>query len=131
MFLSQLNSDEKGAFLKLAHYIARCDGDFSEAEVNTISTYCIEMQIEDIEYNDSKFDLESILNKFKSEESRKIVLLEIMALIYSDGLEEREQKILDKMVEVFNLAKELEVTYSEWTQSILKISAKGYDLIYS
>ena len=131
MFLHDLTGEEKNAFLELAHYIARSDDDFSEAEENMIATYCLEMQIKNIDYDENTFNLETTLSKFENKKSKKIALLEIMALIYSDGLEDEEQKILDKMVEVFDLTQELSTTYAKWTQSILKVSAQGYELIYS
>ena len=131
MFLNRLDNKEKVAFLELAHYIARSDNDFSDAEENMIAIYCLEMEIENINFDDTKFNLESTLSKFETEESRKIALLEIMALIYSDGLEDEEQKVIDSMVNIFNLTNELSHEYAKWTQSILKVSAQGHKLIYS
>lgn len=129
MFLNKLQNDEKIAFLTIAHHIARSDGDFSENEKNTILTYCLEMQIEDIHYNEDSFDLNSNLSKIKSKESQKIFLLEIMALIYSDGLHEEEEKILNIIIETYNIDKTLLSLYAEWTKSILAISNQGQLLI--
>ena len=131
MFLNQLNKEEKISFLELAYYIAKDDNNFSEAEENMIATYCLEMEIENIDFDENKFYLESTLSKFEDEKSKKIALLEIMALIYSDGLKDGEQTVLDMMVQVFNLTQDLSTEYAKWTQSILKMSAQGYKLIYS
>ncbi len=129
MFLNKLEDNEKVAFLTLAHHIARSDGDFSENEQNTIATYCMEMQIQDIDYNESNFDLDTILSEITSKENQKILLLEIMALIYSDGLHEEEQKILNVITEKYNISEALCVVYSEWSKSILSISNQGQTLI--
>lgn len=129
MFLNKLENNEKIAFLTLAHHIARSDGDFSESERNVISTYCLEMQIEDIHYEEQNFNLNEILEKINNKENQKIVLLEIMALIYSDGLHEEEQKILNTIIEKFNISEALSIVYAEWSKSILSISNQGQALI--
>ena len=129
MFLNILNNDEKKAFLELAHYTARVDDDFSEDEELMIQTYCMEMEIEDINYDEDSFDIKSTLSKFTTLQSKKIALLEIMALIYTDGLKDEEQEIIDKMVVSFNFNQELAKEYAQWTQSILHLYQKGKDFI--
>ena len=129
MFLNKLEENEKVAFLTLAHHIARSDGDFSENEQNIIVTYCMEMQIEDINYNENSFNLNEILSVIKGDENQKILLLEIMALVYSDGLHQEEQKILDIIIEQYNISEALSIVYSQWSKSILSISNQGLALI--
>jgi tellurite resistance protein len=129
MFLNKLEENEKVAFLTLAHHIARSDGDFSENEQNIIVTYCMEMQIEDINYNENSFNLNEILSVIKGDENQKILLLEIMALVYSDGLHQEEQKILDIIIEQYNISEALFIVYSQWSKSILSISNQGLALI--
>ncbi len=129
MFLNRLEDNEKVAFLTLAHHIARSDGDFSENEQNVIATYCMEMQIQDVNYNQDNFNLNTILSEIKSSENQKILLLEIMALIYSDGLHKEEQKILNIIIEQYNISEALFIVYSEWSKSILSISNQGLALI--
>ena len=60
MFLNRLEKEEKIAFLELAHYVARSDNDFSLSQKDIINNYCIEMQIENIEFNVKKFDIKKI-----------------------------------------------------------------------
>ena len=130
MFLNKLNSVEKEAFLELAHYIARSDEKFSNKEKEVIKTYCLEMQIDDIEFNEDSFDLDTTLSKFETKESQKVALLEVMALIFSDNiLHKEEKKILDTMVEKFKLEPTLGDVYAEWTKAILAITAQGQALI--
>jgi len=129
MFLSKLDNNEKKSFLMLAHNIARSDGDFSENEQNMIDTYCMEMQISDVNYDKNNFSLELILDTFKSQENQKIVLLEIMALVFSDGLHEKEQEILNVIADKFNVSEDLTVVYGEWSKAILSIAKQGQALI--
>ena len=125
MFLSSLKEEEKGFFLKLAYYVARCDNEFLNSEKDIITTYCFEMKIED-NSSDEEYSLEEILNKFDSELSKKVVLLEIMALIYFDSkLHDEEQKVLEVMVKKFDLDRTLIDKYKEWTKSMLTLVSEG------
>jgi len=131
MFLNQLSNNEKIAFLTLAHHIARVDGDFSTNEQNIIKTYCMEMQIQDINYNENEFNLNTVLEKITNKENQKILLLEIMSLIYSDGIHinKEEQRILDIITEKYDINDTLYEVYLEWSKSILSIAKQGQALI--
>ncbi len=130
MFLNRLKKKEKIAFLELAHHIARSDDDFSEDQKIIIEKYCMEMQIDDIDYDEENFDIYNTLDNIKSEQSRKIVLLEIMALIYSDNfLHEEERKVLEKVLEEFDLNYNLSIVYTEWAKTMLSLYKQGNALI--
>jgi len=130
MFLNRLNQEEKGAFLELAHHIARSDNNFSEAQKSIISKYCMEMQMNDIEYNKETFDIYNTLDKIQDRRSPKIVLLEIMALIYSDDfLHEEERKVLEKVLEEFGLNYNLSIVYTQWAKTMLNLYIQGNALI--
>jgi len=130
MFLNQLSQEEKGAFLELAHHIARSDHDFSEDQKSIIAKYCMEMQMENIEYDENTFDIYTTLDKVKNERSRKIVLLEIMALIYADDfLHEEERKVLEKILEEFGLNYNLSVVYTQWAKTMLNLYIQGNALV--
>jgi len=126
MFLGLLNQEEKVVFLQLAHHMARSDGDFSDKQKEIISTYCYEMGIEDIEYDENSFNLNSLLKTIKNKESQKIFLLEIMALVYSDNiLHEEEEKILNDMINIFGFEKNISTLYGEWTKAMLALTEQG------
>jgi len=130
MFLNRLGKKEKIAFLELAHHIARSDNNFSEEEKTIIDTYCFEMQLEDIIYNKESFSLEENLAVFENKMSKNVVLLELMALIYSDNIvEKQEQEIIDTILAIFNFNASLAKIYAEWTKSILAITAQGQLLL--
>jgi hypothetical protein len=130
MFLNELDQNEKVAFLKIAHYAARSDGDFSDDQKNIINTYCFEMQISDIDYDHNSFNLSEILKGITNERSQKIILLELMALILSDDIVHKEEKkVIDLMLNTFSIKEELYYIYLEWTKAILAVSEHGKLLI--
>lgn len=130
MFLNRLNLEEKEAFIQLAHHVARSDNNFSEKEKIVITEYCIEMQIKSVDYHESEFNLVKILDTFKDPEHKKLVLLEIMALVYSDEiLHSAEKAILEKIAKHFNLNPSLFTVYKEWAKAALANYALGRALI--
>jgi len=130
MFLNRLEKEEKFAFLELAHHIARSDAEFSQDQKSIIAKYCMEMQMDDIVYDEAQFDIYNVLDKVKKSRSRKIVLLEIMALIYADDfLHEEERKILEKMLDAFGLSYNLSIVYTQWAKSMLALYIQGNALI--
>jgi tellurite resistance protein len=103
MFLAELQLEEKKAFLELAYLIANVDGKYSVFESKTIKEYHKELAIGD--YTIKGITIENILEEFKSERSRTIVLTELLRLIYSDGVfheQERESVSLIKKHFGFN-----------------------------
>lgn len=131
MFLNQLSMPEKQAFLEIAHYIANVDEDFCEAEELIIDKYCMEMQIDDVNFEPSSFDLNSKLSIFTKDSHKKILLLEIMALVYSDEvLHKKEENALDSIVKYFGLNPNLIIVYKEWAKSILSLFVQGEALIH-
>ena len=130
MFLNRLSQEEQSAFLELAHHIARSDNDFSEDQKSIIAKYCMEMQMEDIEYNEDTFDIYTTLDKVQDTRSRKIILLEIMALVYADDfLHEEERKVLEKLLEEFELNYNLSIVYTQWAKAMLNLYIQGNALI--
>jgi len=130
MFLNRLNNEEKKAFLSLAHHMARVDLNFMDEQKQIISQYCLEMGIDDIEYDESKFDLVKVLKTFTNSKSQKIVLLEIMALVYADNiLHETEQEIIDIMCKEFNINSNLANVFGEWSKAIMALYIQGENLI--
>lgn len=131
MFLNRLSIEEKEAFLQLAHHIARVDADFCDSEQLMIDKYCMEMQMDDVDYDADNFDLNEALNTFNTPEHRKIALLEIMALVYSDGaLHSAQETVLSQMVAHFKLNPNLAVVYKEWAKSILSLFIQGEALVH-
>lgn len=135
MFLGLLNGEEKVAFLEIAHHFAWSNNDFSDAQKAVIETYCLEMQVSDISYDESKFDLKATLAKIKEKTHQKIVLLETMALAMADNittlesLHAGEKEVLETMVKEFGLSNELAMIYADWTKAMLILTDQGKNLI--
>ena len=126
MFLNMLSQEEKEAFLKLAYLVAKSDEEVSNQEEELINIYCTEMNIENKDIDLETLSLEEILDDFKSPISQKIVLIEILALIYSDEiLHQNEQEIIDRIAEKFNISSTLLLIYQEWAKAMLALSKQG------
>ncbi len=131
MFLNRLTLAEKEAFLELAHHVAHIDEDFSKEERIIIDKYCMEMQIDDVECNAENFNLGEVLAVFKEDSHKKIALLELMALVFSDGhLHKAEENTINQIVERFGLNPNLAIVYKEWAKSILSLFVQGEALIH-
>ena len=120
MLLMKLESKEKFSFLRLAHYLARIDNNFGDREEEIIEEYCTEMGIENLDSFDmDSFDVDSVLKDFKSEKSRRIVMLELMILIHIDhSFNIDEQKLIAKISKSFNIKIDDVNDYSQWGKSV-------------
>jgi len=126
MFLDQLSNPEKFAFLNLAHYIARIDGEFRAKEADLIRIYCSEMGIEDTSFNEKNFDLDETLGRFMTSKSQKIMLLELMILIHTDDKYDLfEHKIIDKIAYILGIDDTRIELYGHWGKAISALYAQG------
>ena len=123
MLLMKLESREKFAFLQLAHYLARVDNSFGKEEEEVILEYCDEMGIENIDSFDMEnFNLEATLNNFKSQRSRKIVVLELMILVHIDSVFNiNEQILIEKISQNFGIETKDLNDFSSWGKSVAKL----------
>ena len=123
MLLMKLESREKFAFLQLAHYLARVDNSFGKEEEEVILEYCDEMGIENIDSFDmDSFNLEATLNNFKSQRSRKIVVLELMILVHIDSVFNiNEQILIEKISQNFCISTKDLNDFSSWGKSVAKL----------
>ena len=123
MLLLKLKAREKFAFLQLAHYLARVDNNFGKEEEEVILEYCDEMGIENIDSFDmDSFNLEATLNNFKSQRSRKIVVLELMILVHIDSVFNiNEQILIEKISQNFGISTKDLNDFSSWGKSVAKL----------
>lgn len=119
----KLEAREKFAFLQLAHYLARVDNNFGKEEEEVILEYCDEMGIENIDSFDmDSFNLEATLNNFKSQRSRKIVVLELMILVHIDSVFNiNEQILIEKISQNFGISTKDLNDFSSWGKSVAKL----------
>jgi uncharacterized tellurite resistance protein B-like protein len=91
----------------------------------------MEMQVDDVEYSAENFNLGEVLAVFKEDSHKKIALLELMALVFSDGhLHKAEENTINQIVERFGLNPNLAIVYKEWAKSILSLFVQGEALIH-
>jgi hypothetical protein len=116
----KLQSKEKFSFLQLAHYLARVDNKYGPKEEEIILEYCVEMGIENLDSFDfDNFSLDDILKDFKSEKSKRIVLLELMILIHIDHIFNiNEKKLIEKISDSFGIKISDVNDYSQWGKSV-------------
>ena len=120
MLLMKLESKEKFSFLQLAHYLARIDNKYGPREEEIILEYCTKMGIENLDsFDNENFSLEGILKDFKSETSKRIVILELMILIHIDyTFHLNEQMLMAKISDSFGISLEDVNDYSQWGKSV-------------
>ena len=120
MLLMKLQAKEKFSFLQLAHYLARVDNKYGKREEEIILEYCSEMGIENVDSFDfENFSLENILKDFKSESSKRIVILELMILIHIDhSFNLNEKKLIQRISESFGIDIDDVNDYSQWGKSV-------------
>ncbi|MCV6607987.1 MAG: TerB family tellurite resistance protein [Campylobacterales bacterium] len=122
----KLQTSEKFAFLKLAHYIANIDGEYEKEEQEIIEEYCAEMGIDNIKPNLDDFNYEDVLQEFHSQKSQKIVLLELLILVHSDDkFHKFEHRAIDKIATFFKISKKDLEIYSQWGKTVSAQYAQG------
>ena len=93
MFLGKLSEKEKNAFISLSVHASNSNGDFAEEEKMMIQEYCKEMGIPFFDANNAISMDEVIAVFLESERSiKKIVLIETLGLVYSDGVFDELEK---------------------------------------
>lgn len=130
MFLNKLDTQSKEAFLELAYYVANSDEAFSDIQKSLIEGYAKEMDIENIQFDEKKFSLEDNLKTVINKDYQKIILMEILAIVYTDSLiHPEEKKIIDTMVDIWNINSSLVIVYGEWAKNLLSLHIQGDALL--
>jgi hypothetical protein len=121
MFLAELQTEEKEAFLELASMMALIDGNLSIYESSIIEKYQKEIGLED--YKIKGLALEDILDRFDSDRSKNIVLTEILRLVYSDGIfQDQEIESVRLIKNYFGFGQDEYGTYKDWIMKIKELS---------
>lgn len=121
MFLAELPREEKEAFLELADLISTIDGNVSVYEATILTKYQKEMELED--YKIIGLPIEEILNTFKTERSKNIVLTELLQLIFADGVfHEKERESLRLIKEHFGFDSSEFESYKDWIDKIKELT---------
>lgn len=127
MFLNQLTAKEKEAFISLSMHVANANGVIEESERLMMLEYCKEMDIphEDADNNMSVDEIVAVFSK-SDIKNKKIMMFEILGLVYSDGVYDQAEKNFIKgyaekvgiSQEVVNKQTELIVKYLDLLKQI-------------
>ena len=93
MFLGQLSEKEKMAFISLSVHASNSNGVFASEEQMMIQEYCREMGIPFFDAENA-VSMDDVINVFNDSELhiKKVVLLETLGLLYSDGNFDESEK---------------------------------------
>ncbi len=106
MFLNRLNLTEKGAFVSMAFHAAKANGQVEEEEKIMIGEYCKEMGLtlpDDVTVK----PMNELMDVYSNSDlqHKKIVVLEIIGMMYADGEYDNDEKEFVK-----SLAQKLELS---------------------
>ncbi|MBQ7973228.1 MAG: TerB family tellurite resistance protein [Lachnospiraceae bacterium] len=103
MYLSLLNREQKSLFLELELYMSKIDSNFSEEEKIIINTHCLEMHIDNNNY-ECTMPLDLVISRIQKEfgdKEKRIVFLELVATIMADNVyHDAEKELLNKLQEL-------------------------------
>lgn len=105
MYLSMLSDTNKRLFLNLEIYLSKVDSDFSENERIIIDAHCIEMHIDNNNYEADMSQSEIFEGlKVLTKQESKIVFLELVGTIMADNVYHVEERALvNKLAEALKL----------------------------
>ena len=135
MFLNSLSSNEKNNFMRLAIAVIKADKVVKNNEKQVLSAYANEMQIT-IEDIDHQYDIDHIIGslaKESSDQSKRVIFVELLALAFADGNYANEEKnIIQKLANSFNLGEDfierainLQDSYMAAYMSLVHLIEKG------
>lgn len=116
MYLSLLSLEHKHVFLDLEIYMSQIDGTFSEEEKAIINVHCMEMHIDNNDFQ-CELPLEEVLeiiDKDYSSKEKRIAFIELLATVMADNVyHDKEKELVGKLAELFAIdTKEVEVAFS-------------------
>ncbi len=127
MYLNYLSIEEKGIFMELAYNLVYADGKYDEQERLTIENYCHEMNMDSF-YERIGISVDDCIKSLgkSSNESKKIIIFELMALAIVDGdYSTEERKIIKKILdangiddEFANSVEQLLYKYIDWQKNM-------------
>lgn len=108
MYLSVLDLETKYLFLDLELYISKTDGEFNDLEKQIIDTHCIEMHIDNNNYQ-CELPLSVVYEKLGkcTEEEKRIIFIEMLAVVLADKVYHQSEKILvDRLANILKIKDE-------------------------
>ena len=103
MYLSKLSTEKKYLFRDLELIMSNVDGDFSQEEKNIINAHCIEMHIDNNNYEIDKRQDEvlKLLQESLTEQERYIFFLELAGTVMADNVyHDSEKELINKLAKI-------------------------------
>lgn len=77
------------------------------------------------------FSLDHALEKFEDDFSQKIVILEVLAIVFAnDEYHINQKEVMQYILDFFGLTPELVTVYSEWAKTMVSLQRQGYALLH-
>lgn len=128
MFLGQLSEKEKNAFISLSIHASNSNGIFANEEKVMIQEYCKEMGIPFFNAENA-IPMDEVVAVFAESELqiKKIVLLETLGLLYSDGeFDDTEKGFINEYAKKIGLTDEdvekQTVAIKEYLEALKKVA---------
>lgn len=129
MYLNQLDEANKKDFLKVCVYASLSNGVFAEEEKKTLFAYCREMNVEE-HVPETPETFEELIEKISKQTSKKeknIYILEILALLKSDGVyDKKEQIFMDKLLTGLGLSNSILEKIAKLLDKYLELEKELY-----
>lgn len=129
MFLNQLQEEQKKAFLALAIKMMMADGVTDPREENAILTMRQEMGLW-AETRLPQGSIEELAAHFTEKKSRRIVILELLGLVYADErYQEQEQRLLRGLANLFEMEEEEATKMENWVLRQMELNREATQLL--
>jgi len=131
MFLYQLNLMEKMAFVQLAKEMVTVDdGKIDAREYGLINVMANEMQVAVESVLSIEFNLEQLAGEFKSTQTKRICIAELLSLaLVNSEFHEKQKLLLDGLVHLFGMDTDELNEIETWVRESMDCSARGTMLI--
>lgn len=106
MYLALLDDEKKELFLNLEIHISRTDGEFGDDEKMIIDTHCMEMGIDNHNY-ESWINYDSVISTLSEQCNKlekRIIFFELAAVVLADGVyHDNEKTMLYELGKYFDI----------------------------
>lgn len=127
MYLIGLENPEKAAFYALAKHLADADDGVLSAEREVLDLFKKELGLQD---EPAEISVEAACNEFVSAPSKRIALLELLLLAYSDGdVGPNEKILLDRVCYAFDIKQAQLSSAQVWAQGMNALNRSGLRFI--
>lgn len=132
MYLNQLEEANKEDFLKVCVHASLSNGVFATEEKRTLFAYCREMNVKEY-VPETPETFEELIGKICKETSKKeknIYVLEILALIKSDGIyDNKEHVFMEKLLTGLGLSSSVLEKFEKLLDKYLEIEKELFTAI--